>query len=247
MNKKGLNYLIFIVAMLCWAVFLVAIAEMPPMGDPNNITNTHVIPRYIEKSIEEGGASNMVTSIILNYRGYDTSFEVVVIFTALISILAVLKRENIKTSKSLVDASPVRASVIVSTVVKFLTPFIILYAIYMILHGDVSPGGGFQGGAIIGGSIIAFTLTFGLLTSMKKFRLSVRVPLETSAVLAFRISGIVGMFVGVPFLTFLIPGLTHEVQEFVRHSLLIIIEIGIGIATGIIFASIFAAMGKVEG
>ncbi len=246
MNKKVQNYFVLIVMLLCWAVFLFAVAEMPLMGDPGNITNTHVVPRYLEKGVEEGGAPNIVTGIILNYRGYDTSGEVTVIFTALIGVLAVLKRENIKKDKSLVEISPVKTSVIVTTVVKFLTPLIILFAIYMILHGDVSPGGGFQGGAITGGSIIAFTLTFGLLATMRKFRLSIRIPLESSAVLAFIASGLVAMFFGLPFLTFLIPGFGFHTQELIRHALFIIIEIGIGVATGIIFASIFAAMGKVS-
>ncbi|VAV84483.1 Na(+) H(+) antiporter subunit B [hydrothermal vent metagenome] len=44
----------------------------------------------------------------------------------------------------------------------FITPFIQLFALYVIAHGDISPGGGFQGGVIIGASVILYVIAFGL-------------------------------------------------------------------------------------
>jgi len=240
------KFLIFLCLAVCWVVFLSAVVEMPPFGDPTNVTNRHVVPRYLGKGVEEAGAPNIVTGIILNYRGYDTMGEVTVIFTALTAVLAVLKREDVKTSTTMVAASPIRPSLIVTTVVKLLVPFIILFAIYTILHGDVSPGGGFQGGAVIGASMIAFTLIFGLLTYMRKIRLAVKVPLESAAILSFALAGFIGLFFGQNFLTFLIPGFSHGAQYLLRHAMLLLIEVGIGVATGTIFGSIFASLEKVE-
>ncbi|PKM70436.1 MAG: sodium:proton antiporter, partial [Firmicutes bacterium HGW-Firmicutes-18] len=51
---------------------------------------------------------------------------------------------------------------IVKNITKIVTPFIQLYGIFIILHGHISPGGGFAGGAIIGASLILYTLAFGL-------------------------------------------------------------------------------------
>jgi len=51
------------------------------------------VERYKEKSLEETEVLNIVTSILVDYRGYDTLFETVVIFTAGIAVMLLLRRE----------------------------------------------------------------------------------------------------------------------------------------------------------
>jgi len=241
--KKGV---IIFALFLLWVLLVAAVIALPPMGSSETPAYTHVVPRYLEKEVEEGGANNIVTGIILNYRGYDTMGEVTVIFTALICVLAVLGRENIKRHTSKVELSSVEKSVIVKSVVRLLAPFIILFALYIILHGAESPGGGFQGGAILGASVIVFTLTFGFTLGMKKFPLKYRTILESAGPLSFFISGVVALFCGLNFLTYMLPCINHAYQDLVRHLLLLIIEIGIGIGGGTVIGSIFFAMEKVE-
>ncbi len=67
--------------------------DMPNFGDPQAPANHHVAPRYIEKTHEETGVDNMVTSVLASYRGYDTFGETTVIFTAGICVILLL-REN---------------------------------------------------------------------------------------------------------------------------------------------------------
>ena len=69
---------------------LYGISDMPDFGDPNAPIHGHVAPRYIERSAEEIGLPNIVTSVLASYRGYDTLGEVTVIFTAGIGILTLL-------------------------------------------------------------------------------------------------------------------------------------------------------------
>ncbi|MBN2169123.1 MAG: sodium:proton antiporter, partial [Actinobacteria bacterium] len=88
-------------------VLLWVVGKMPEMGDSRTPDKTHVIPRYIEKGVEEAGAENLITDVILNYRGYDTMGEVAVIFSALCAVIALLDREKRGVSRSGVDASPV--------------------------------------------------------------------------------------------------------------------------------------------
>lgn len=66
--------------------------DMPRFGDPNAPIHTHVAPHYIEKSGEEIGPPNIVTSVLASYRGYDTLGEVTVIFTAGVGVMALLGR-----------------------------------------------------------------------------------------------------------------------------------------------------------
>lgn len=72
--------IIFLV--LVGIIFLYVAEDMPDFGHPENPTNLHVSPRYIEKSMEETGVPNMVTAVLASYRGYDTLGETTVIFTA---------------------------------------------------------------------------------------------------------------------------------------------------------------------
>lgn len=237
-----------IVALAAFGVILLwSVGKMPEMGDSRAPDKTHVIPRYIEEGVEEAGAENLVTDVILNYRGYDTMGEVAVIFSALCAVIALLNREKRGSSRSEVDISPVRSSKIVNTTVRILFPVIFLFAFYIILHGETSAGGGFQGGAVIGASIIVFTLAFTLIESTRDIPLPVRVVMESLAVLTFLAVGFTGIFAGAQFLTYILPGLSPGVAETLRsQAFMMSIEIAIGIAVGAIFTSIVFAMIKEE-
>ena len=85
---------------------------MPHFGNPEAPVQTHVVPEYISQSVEKyktelkkvheargsnyfhGHVPNLVTSVIVNYRSYDTLFEVAVIFTAGISLILLLRRRR---------------------------------------------------------------------------------------------------------------------------------------------------------
>jgi multicomponent Na+:H+ antiporter subunit B len=66
--------------------------EMPSWGDPRSPASLHVSPRYIEKTVEETAVPNMVTSVLADYRGYDTLGETTVIFTAGIACILLIRR-----------------------------------------------------------------------------------------------------------------------------------------------------------
>jgi multicomponent Na+:H+ antiporter subunit B len=81
------------VAVATAAVLFWATAAMPPFGSPD----APVIaagPDYLERSVPETGIPNVVTSVLASYRGYDTLGETVVIFTAGIGVLLLLKRSS---------------------------------------------------------------------------------------------------------------------------------------------------------
>ena len=81
-----------IVVLVCMVSYmlLLAVAEMPPYGNLDNPTNNEVWARYVEKGAEESSGLNLVTNIVLDYRGYDTLLETTVLFTAVMAIILVL-------------------------------------------------------------------------------------------------------------------------------------------------------------
>ena len=137
---------------------LLAVSQLPPHGDPDNPPHVHIAPRYLESGPEEAGAENVVTAVILNYRGFDTQGEVTVIFTAMAAVVAVLVMGSAGTAPAERPAAAVPVSVIVRFIVRVLAPFIAVFSVYVVLNGHITPGGGFQGGTIAGALVIALTL-----------------------------------------------------------------------------------------
>lgn len=96
MMMKIKNLLISILAILAVFGVLLAVAELPPYGMADNPVHNQVSEKYTKDSLEDTGVSNMVTSIVLDYRAYDTMFETIVLFTATLAVVITLKPFNKK-------------------------------------------------------------------------------------------------------------------------------------------------------
>lgn len=145
------------------AILFYAARDLPTMGDRDAPAAVHVSPRYIEDAQEETGAPNMVTAVLADYRSYDTMGELVVIFTAGLACLLVLggfahtDRDRDDENDEVEMAYSFGSDVLDATARMF-TPFIVLFATYVVVHGHTSPGGGFQGGAIFAAAVILIRL-----------------------------------------------------------------------------------------
>ena len=223
-------------------LLLYVVALLPPMGDTDNPTNLNIVPRYLEHGEQEVGTRNIVTGVLLNYRGYDTMGEVAIICAASAAVLAVLGRGKKKSAHAFVDQSGVKLSFIIRTAVIFLIPFVILFSIFTVLYGTTLPGGGFQGGAIIGAGIIIFTTVFGFWEATNRMPSRFRTILESTAIMAFFLVGTAGIIGGANFLTYILPQLSTQIQPAVRTLMLLIVQFGIGIDVGMIFTSILFAL-----
>ena len=85
------NLLVLLIALLAITGSLLAVAELPPYGMEDNPIHNQVADRYINSSLDDTGVSNMVTSIVLDYRAYDTMFETIVLFVATLAVMITLK------------------------------------------------------------------------------------------------------------------------------------------------------------
>lgn len=151
-------FCIFLVAML-----LIAVSYLPSFGNPKNPVNNEVSERYIEKGLQETGAVNIVTGMILDYRAFDTLGESHVLFIATCTVLILLRKDKKKGDKE--EASDrlyePKNDLILQTAARILVPPIVIFGIYVILGGHLGPGGGFSGGAIIGAGLILYLNAFG--------------------------------------------------------------------------------------
>jgi multicomponent Na+:H+ antiporter subunit B len=113
---------------------------------------------YADKGPEELGAPNLVTAVVVTYRGLDTLGEVTVLFISAAGVGLLLRRtrrkeddEDLELGDRAEETAGIHkpASEIVETATELLLPMVILFGIYVFMNGHLSPGGGFQGGAII--------------------------------------------------------------------------------------------------
>lgn len=150
-------------------VLLWTVAYLPPFGNADNPSNNEVSARYIEKGLDETGAMNMVTGMILDYRAFDTFGESCVLFIASCCVLVLLRIEaggkDEETRRRLEEANDrlfePKNDLILQKSALVLVPLILIFGIYIVLNGHLSPGGGFSGGAVLGSGLILYLNAFG--------------------------------------------------------------------------------------
>ena len=150
------------------AFLLSALPDFPHWGDPKSPVNSIVAPYYIENSMKDAHVPNIVTTVLADYRSFDTLLETTVVFIACIAIYSILRIDNAKLKviePDIITSPPAydpTDSLIIRQASRIMVPFMQLFALYVISHGHYSPGGGFQGGVNLAASIILLCISFDL-------------------------------------------------------------------------------------
>lgn len=144
----------------------------------------------VNKAVDQTGSYNIVTAILLAYRGFDTLGEVTILFVAATAAGLVL------TGAARGDLQDAPGGFILRVGAELLFPFLILLGAYIILHGHLTPGGGFQGGAILAA---AFFIPL-LANPASKLNHDTAAIVEGFAGVAFILIGLISLFGGSPFL-----------------------------------------------
>jgi len=129
-------------------------------------------------------------------------------------------------------------SPIVDLVVRAMVPFIQLFALYVIMHGHSSPGGGFQGGAIWAASVLLMRLTLGGEASRRRFSQTQATALGAVGVLIYAGVGLASLVAGGMYLDYGYLPLPVE-PALLRSYGILAVEIGVALAVAGILVSIF--------
>lgn len=122
-------------------------------------------------------------------------------------------------------------TVIVKTVTRLIVWMILLYGMYLILHGHLTPGGGFGGGVILALAFLSIMLAYGHEYTSKWLNLKLMHDVESAAVLLFLVMGIIGVAVGG---SFLVNFLSHgSLFKLLSAGTIPILNILIGIKVGL--------------
>jgi multicomponent Na+:H+ antiporter subunit B len=239
---KGLG---FSAATMMGGLLLYAGSDFPAWGDPQAPASSHVSPYYLLNSLTDTSVPNVVTSVLADYRGFDTMFETAVILTAGLAVLIVLRLGGSR------RIAPVRrhagqiAKGYEDTIIRFITrimvPFLQLFALYVIAHGHHSPGGGFQGGVILGATFILLAISYDLQLVVEIFTEKTALVLANLGLLLYAGTGALCLLLGGNFLDYsvlarIIPGATEVTAR--SHGILAV-EIGVGLTVMAIIVVIY--------
>ena len=176
----------------------------------------------VKENNQYTAALNTVYSVTFNFRGYDTLGESLILVGAIAGTMAILRKKGNKASAQAVgtDAGTVvkpmkvvdyrggakkkgktyrQKPVIMQSCANILLPFTLVYGWYIVLHGAMSPGGGFQGGVISAGIVLLVYLAFGLTGLRKTFHPGFLHSSETIAEIFYICVGLAGVFAGMNF------------------------------------------------
>ena len=233
-----------LIAVLVIGVLLLsATNDFPSWGDPRSAASDgEVSSFYIEQTKNVTKVPNMVTAVLADFRGYDTMFETVVIFIAGIGIIAVLRNFDEPHSSSIQrENNDEGGGLLARFTCSLILPFIQIFSLYVVAHGHHSPGGGFQGGVMLGASYILLALAFGL--SKAKERFSERRTMIFAAVGIFIYAGwgVLCLLFGKEFLDYsVLNSILPGDAKWARSHSMLVVEIGVAFTVTAIMFSMYS-------
>ena len=197
------NFMAWLVCLTLVCVLIYTIFQLPLFGDPTNPAVNEVVQRYVENGLEETGAVNMVAGMILDYRAFDTFGESSVLFLAVTCVMMLLLRDKNNMDRE-EDLREVQEKIIeresrdpvLRSATMMIFPCILLFGIYVVLNGHISPGGGFSGGAVMGAGLILCASAFGSEAVGKYFTRKTFRTVTSAALLCYGASKAYSFFTG---------------------------------------------------
>ena len=232
-------------------VLMITVLKLPLFGSPSNPVVNEVVERYVEDGLKETGAVNMVAGMILDYRAFDTFGESSVLFLAVtcVTMLLMRDRNNIDKNEDLLTArehivEEHEEDIILTQIAKLVIPCVLVYGIYVVLNGHLSPGGGFSGGTIMGSALILFAVSFGMIRINKFFNYGTFRKITSSALMVYAASKAYSFFTGANHLESHIPLGTPG--AILSSGLILILDICVGIVVACTMYGFYALFTKGE-
>jgi multicomponent Na+:H+ antiporter subunit B len=204
-------------------------------ADSLNETATY----YAENTADEVGTANIVTAIVVTYRGLDTLGEVTILFLTAAIVAFLLKGDGIS---EMGVRNAREASELLKTATGVITPLIFLLGAYIFVNGHLTPGGGFQGGAVIASGLILLLLA----KPKSKAATGLFTVVESISGLAYVGLGIAGIFLAGGFLDNSILPL-GKVGDLMSAGAVPVIYILIGLKVGSELSNLLARFHSIQG
>jgi len=134
-------------------------------------------------------------------------------------------------------------NIIFKNITLFVVPYIILYALYIQVNGEVSPGGGFQAGVIFATALIGYDLSSSKYKLKQFFPVNILLLIAASGVLVYAGTGFISIIFGYNFLNYYALYTNKHLAQSIGISA---IEIGVGLTVASVMSMIYILFQKEE-
>ena len=183
-------------------------------------------------------ATNVVSVVVFDYRGSDTLIEETIFFAAVVGTALLLRAQREEEEDSPRDAADYREASPMSDSVRvaglLLTASALLFGVYVIAHGHLTPGGGFQGGVVLASALLTIYLASRYDVLIGVARPSAVDVVEPLGAAGYVILGLVPLFLGAAFMTNFLPLGTSGVLLSGGTLPLLNLTVGVEIGAGIL-------------
>jgi multicomponent K+:H+ antiporter subunit A len=155
---------------------------------------------YLDKSLPEGGGTNVVNVILVDFRGFDTMGEIAVLVIAAIGIIVMLHGKRPTSSPRMQPLTEERFPAMLTTVTRPLMALILLVAVYIFLRGHNLPGGGFIAGLVGAVALIIQYVASGIDWTNRRLDVDFQKMAAVGVIIAV-VTGMAAWAFGEPFLT----------------------------------------------
>lgn len=194
---------------------------------------------YADNTVRDTGAANIVSAIVVTYRGLDTLGEVTVLFLTATIVGLVLASSQHKGGRRRRDLPA--PGELLETGTRLLVPLILLLGIYVFVNGHLTPGGGFQGGAILASGMLLVLLS----NPLREFSHGLISMVESLSGLVFVGMGVLGLFYAGGFLDNRVLPLGN-LGDLFSAGVLPIIYSFVGLKVGAEFSSMLVNLSETE-
>lgn len=203
---------------------------------------------FLENSVPGGGGTNVVNVILVDFRGFDTLGEIVVLSLAGIGVFTMLQKISLHASPTDREGRPWNQhpdSLIFQSVARLLFPLMLLFAAFVFLRGHNLPGGGFIAGLVASLAIVLQYLANGIAWTSSRIRVDMHLVIGLGLFFAIG-TGIVSIFFGYPFMTSSFTYLKWPVVGKFEVASAMMFDLGVFLAVVGAAVMILVELGKIN-
>jgi len=232
------RYLLAALAALCLLPLTVSVIRHMPEFGQHPLPYGEAVNRLIPA---ERQVTNMVTAVNFDLRGFDTLGEETMLLTAVVGTVVLLRGARGEGTADRPARCPGRPiaprSPGVVLLGRVLAPILLLYGFYVVLHAQLTPGGGFQGGVILASGLMLVWLGEGYAAWRHLVPGKLLHAMEGGGAALYTLSGLGALLSGAAFLANILP--LGEMRQLLSGGIIPVLNLGVAFAVAGGFSMLF--------